>query len=158
VRMVLHPGLWRRARRQCGRGRARQGAGRSAGTADRGVAEEPAGHADIEHEPSRRTRTRATSKEPARVAREVPRGGQARAHAEAQGPRQARRAVAGRARRGEVSVTDAYHERITAIREAVASQVAVLSEVAFDLREDGNVGLAADVEKIVSLLEHDSNG
>ncbi len=55
-------------------------------------------------------------------------------------------------------MTDAYHERITAIREAVAIQVAVLSEVASDLREDGNVGLAADVEKIVSLLEHDSNG
>lgn len=55
-------------------------------------------------------------------------------------------------------MSDAYHERITAIREAVAIQVAVLSEVASDLRDDGNAGLAADVEKIVATLEHDSNG
>lgn len=51
-----------------------------------------------------------------------------------------------------------YHERITAIREAVAIQVAVLSEVATDLRADGNGELARDVELIVETLEHDGNG
>lgn len=52
-------------------------------------------------------------------------------------------------------MTTSYHDRITAIREAVALQITVLAEVSADLRLDGNTDLAAEVNEIVELLESD---
>ena len=49
-----------------------------------------------------------------------------------------------------------YEQRVTAIREAIAIQVAVLEELAVDLRRDGHTAIAADVAEIVDLLEHEA--
>ena len=49
-----------------------------------------------------------------------------------------------------------YEQRITAIREAIAIQVAVLSELATNLRQDGHTWIAADVDEVVALLEHEA--
>ena len=49
-----------------------------------------------------------------------------------------------------------YEQRITAIREAIAIQIAVLAELAGDLRKDGHFEIAAEVAEIVDLLEHEA--
>jgi hypothetical protein len=48
-----------------------------------------------------------------------------------------------------------YEQRITAIREAIAIQVAVLGGLARDLSEDGHDGIAGEVLEIVQLLEEE---
>lgn len=49
-----------------------------------------------------------------------------------------------------------YEQRITAIREAIAIQVAVLAELATDLRRDGHGQISDDVDEVVQLLEHEA--
>lgn len=55
-----------------------------------------------------------------------------------------------------MSPPTSYEQRITAIREAIAIQVAVLSDLARDLRDDGHIGIADEVLEIVNLLEHEN--
>lgn len=49
-----------------------------------------------------------------------------------------------------------YEQRITAIREAIAIQIAVLDELAKDLLRDGHSAIAEDITEVVALLENEA--